>query len=73
MLPRRAVVYSPEMMALATARRTSFVVERNPVTHRTRAWTRDQPIEVLAIPYDEVQKGGGGIHCSTMELVRDPA
>jgi N-dimethylarginine dimethylaminohydrolase len=30
-------------------------------------------IEVVAIPYDEIQKGGGGIHCSTMELVRDPS
>jgi arginine deiminase len=27
----------------------------------------------MGIPYDEIQKGGGGIHCSTMELVRDPA
>jgi N-dimethylarginine dimethylaminohydrolase len=30
-------------------------------------------VEVRAIPYAEIQKGGGGIHCSTMELVRDPA
>jgi N-dimethylarginine dimethylaminohydrolase len=28
-------------------------------------------VEVLPIPYDEIQKNGGGIHCSTMELVRD--
>jgi N-dimethylarginine dimethylaminohydrolase len=28
-------------------------------------------IEVLRIPYDEIQKNGGGIHCSTMELIRD--
>ena len=27
--------------------------------------------EVIAIPYGEIQKNGGGIHCSTMELVRD--
>ncbi len=45
-LPRRAVVYSPEMMALATEPRTRFAVERNPVTHRTRAWTRNEPIAV---------------------------
>ena len=25
------------------------------------------------IPYDELQKNGGGVHCSTMELVREPA
>ena len=28
-------------------------------------------IEVLRIPYNEIQKNGGGIHCSTMELIRD--
>jgi N-dimethylarginine dimethylaminohydrolase len=30
-------------------------------------------VEVITVPYDEVQKGGGGVHCSTMELIRDPA
>jgi N-dimethylarginine dimethylaminohydrolase len=30
-------------------------------------------IEVITIPYDEIQKAGGGVHCSTMELLRDPA
>jgi N-dimethylarginine dimethylaminohydrolase len=29
-------------------------------------------IEVVTIPYDEIQKNGGGVHCSTIELVRDP-
>jgi N-dimethylarginine dimethylaminohydrolase len=28
-------------------------------------------IEVVRVPYDEIQKNGGGIHCSTMELIRD--
>lgn len=28
-------------------------------------------IEVTVIEYSEVQKNGGGIHCSTMELLRD--
>jgi N-dimethylarginine dimethylaminohydrolase len=28
-------------------------------------------VEVVCIPYDEIQKNGGGIHCSTMELIRD--
>jgi N-dimethylarginine dimethylaminohydrolase len=28
-------------------------------------------IEVVRVPYDEIQKNGGSIHCSTMELVRD--
>ena len=30
-------------------------------------------VEVVALPYDEIQKNGGGIHCSTMELRRDLA
>jgi N-dimethylarginine dimethylaminohydrolase len=30
-------------------------------------------IEVLTIPYDELHKNGGGVHCSTIELVREPA
>jgi N-dimethylarginine dimethylaminohydrolase len=30
-------------------------------------------VEFVPVPYDEIQKNGGGIHCSTMELVRDPA
>jgi N-dimethylarginine dimethylaminohydrolase len=28
---------------------------------------------VIPIPYDEIHHNGGGIHCSTMELLRDPA
>ena len=30
-------------------------------------------IEVVTVPYDEIHKNGGGVHCSTMELVRQPA
>ncbi|HWI70355.1 MAG TPA: arginine deiminase family protein, partial [Baekduia sp.] len=29
-------------------------------------------VEVVTVPYGEVQKNGGGVHCSTMELVRSP-
>jgi N-dimethylarginine dimethylaminohydrolase len=28
-------------------------------------------IEVIPIEYDEIPKGGGGIHCSTLPLLRD--
>jgi N-dimethylarginine dimethylaminohydrolase len=28
-------------------------------------------IEVVPLPYDEIQKNGGSIHCSTIELRRD--
>ncbi len=30
-------------------------------------------VETVEIPYDEVLKNGGGIHCSTLPLVRDPS
>jgi N-dimethylarginine dimethylaminohydrolase len=28
-------------------------------------------VEVVRIPYGEIQKNGGGIHCSTIELIRE--
>lgn len=30
-------------------------------------------VEVIPVPYDEIHHNGGGIHCSTMELLREPA
>jgi N-dimethylarginine dimethylaminohydrolase len=30
-------------------------------------------VEVVTVPYDEIHKNGGGVHCSTMELIREPA
>ena len=30
-------------------------------------------VEVVTVPYDELHKNGGGVHCSTMELIREPA
>ncbi len=29
-------------------------------------------VEIVTVPYDEIHKNGGGVHCSTIELVRDP-
>ena len=40
---------------------------------RSRELLERRGFEVVTIPYDEIQKGGGGVHCSTMELQRDPA
>ncbi len=40
---------------------------------RTAELLRERGIEVLTIPFDEVHRNGGGIHCSTMELLRDDA
>jgi N-dimethylarginine dimethylaminohydrolase len=38
---------------------------------RTAERLERRGVEVVLIPYDEIQKNGGGIHCSTMELIRD--
>jgi N-dimethylarginine dimethylaminohydrolase len=38
---------------------------------RTRERLERRGVEVVSIPYDEIHKNGGGVHCSTMELVRD--
>ena len=38
---------------------------------RTAERLQARGIEVVAIPYGEIQKNGGGVHCSTMELIRD--
>jgi N-dimethylarginine dimethylaminohydrolase len=40
---------------------------------RTKELLERSGVEVVTIPYDEIQKNGGGVHCSTIELVRDPA
>jgi N-dimethylarginine dimethylaminohydrolase len=40
---------------------------------RTAARLEQRGVEVVVLPYDEIEKNGGGIHCSTMELRRDPA
>jgi arginine deiminase len=29
-------------------------------------------VSVRLVPYDRISLGGGGIHCSTSPLVRDP-
>ncbi len=39
---------------------------------RTRALLEKAGVETIEIPYDEVQRYGGGIRCTTMQLVRDP-
>lgn len=33
---------------------------------------REEGVEVIEIPYDEVMKYGGGIRCCTRQLIRDP-
>ena len=56
--------------SLALAPGRILMCDRYP---RTRELLERRGMNVVAIPYDEIQKGGGGVHCSTMELVRDAA
>jgi N-dimethylarginine dimethylaminohydrolase len=42
-------------------------------TPRTTERLERHGIEVVTTPYDRIQQNGGGIHCSTNELIRDPA
>lgn len=39
--------------------------------HRTAEKLARVGVEVIPVPYDELHKGGGGIHCSTLPLIRD--
>ena len=38
----------------------------------TRELLESHGIDVVTVAYDEVQKFSGGVHCSTMELIREP-
>jgi len=40
---------------------------------RTAERLERRGMEIVPIAYDEVHPNGGGIHCSTMELLREPA
>ena len=44
--------------------------QRGPPAHASSA-SRRRGVEVVEVPYGEIQRGGGGIHCTTMELRRD--
>jgi N-dimethylarginine dimethylaminohydrolase len=39
---------------------------------KTRQLLAAEGVESIEVPYDEVMKYGGGIRCTTMQLVRDP-
>lgn len=55
---------------LALAPRQVLMAQGSP---RTAERLTAAGVEVLSIPYDELQNNGGGVHCSTMELIREPA
>jgi N-dimethylarginine dimethylaminohydrolase len=55
---------------LTLAPRRVLMAEGSP---RTAERLANAGVEVITVPYDEFHPNGGGVHCSTMELVRDPA
>ena len=40
---------------------------------RTAQRLSEHGVEVITVDYDELHPNGGGVHCSTMELIRRPA
>lgn len=40
-------------------------------TPRTAGLLAGHGVEVVTVEYDEIHKNGGGVHCSTMELLRE--
>jgi N-dimethylarginine dimethylaminohydrolase len=60
--------WGPNLLCLCPNR--VVIADGSPRTAE-RLWERG--VEVLTVPYDEVHKNGGGVHCSTVELVRDRA
>ena len=42
------------------------------ISEPTREELERQGLELIEIPYDKMQLNGGGIHCSTCPLIRDP-
>jgi len=55
---------------LALAPRRVLIASGSP---RTAQRLAEAGVEVVTVAYDELHPNGGGIHCSTMELVRRPA
>jgi N-dimethylarginine dimethylaminohydrolase len=52
--------------------RPGRVLIADEVSNRTLDRLNDARISLRIVPYDKVYAGGGGIHCSTGPLVRDP-
>lgn len=52
--------------------RPDRVIMPEGVSERTREKIERLQISIRVVPYDKVALGGGGIHCSTAPLIRDP-
>jgi N-dimethylarginine dimethylaminohydrolase len=52
--------------------RPGRVIMPEGLSDRTAAKFEEAGISIRVVPYDKVALGGGGIHCSTSPLIRDP-
>ena len=52
--------------------RPGRVIMPEGISARTRDALESHGVEIIVLPYDKVQLNGGGIHCSTCPLIRDP-
>jgi len=72
----RTVEMTPEdngWVVNGLAVRPGRVVMPEGLSERTREALERHGVEIVTLPYDKVQLNGGGIHCSTCPLIRDPA
>lgn len=65
--PAEAALYPTNLITIAP--RQVVMIDGCP---RTAELLARHGVEVTTVPYDEVLKYGGGIRCTTMQLVRDP-
>ncbi len=71
----RTVEMTPEDNAWIVnglAVRPGRVIIPEGLSARTRDRLESWGVEIVVVPYDRVQLNGGGIHCSTCPLIRDP-
>jgi len=71
----RTVEMTPEdnsWIVNGLAVRPGRVIMPEGLSDPTRATLERHGIEIVTLPYDKVQLNGGGIHCSTCPLIRDP-
>jgi N-dimethylarginine dimethylaminohydrolase len=71
----RTVEMTPEdngWIVNGLAVRPGRVILPEGISNRTRDTLESHGVEIVTLPYDKVQLNGGGIHCSTCPLIRDP-
>jgi len=71
----RTVEMTPEdnsWIVNGLAVRPGRVIMPEGLSERTREALEGHGVEIVTLPYDKMQLNGGGIHCSTCPLIRDP-